>query len=95
MTNFTKEIKFEAAYDKRDVDPKKNYGIHGVDLTFILKNEQGAVVFKLFTGWHLPHVQKELENKDRILSKPMPADLIKYSKVVQHLIQNHHNNKLR
>jgi hypothetical protein len=51
---------FAPAFDKRDPDPKKNYGIHGVDLRMVLKGEEGAVQFVLFTGWMLPHVAKEL-----------------------------------
>ena len=37
-------IKFHQAYDKRHPNPSKNYGIHGVDLVFVLKGELGAVV---------------------------------------------------
>jgi hypothetical protein len=69
-------IKFRPAYDKRHTDPKRNYGIHGVELLFLLKGEEGAVQFVLYTNWHLPHVQKELELKSsHIHCHPMPADL--------------------
>lgn len=47
------------AFDLRNKDPKKNYGIHGCDLRMVLKGELGAVQFVLFTGWHLPNVTKE------------------------------------
>ena len=69
-----KEIKFNPAYDKRDINPSKNYGIHGVELHFILKNEQGAVVFQLYTNWQLSHVVIPDS-----LSKPFPADLVYHS----------------
>lgn len=64
-----KFVKFEPAYDKRNSDPNKNYGIHGVNIRFILKGEHGAVQFLLYTNWQLPHVKKEhIANK---VGKPM------------------------
>jgi len=74
-------IQFRPAYDKRDLDPKKNYGIYGVEIIFILKGEHGAVQFLLYTNWHLPHVQKEIDSKlfnpefPYLFHKPQPADL--------------------
>ena len=76
-------VEFSPAYDKRDPNPNKNYGIHGVDLRMYLKGEKGVVQFVLYTNWHLPHVQDELikraVGKDELhiemISKPMPADL--------------------
>lgn len=44
----------DAAWDKRDPDPKKNYGVHGVELSFYLVGPAGGVQFKLSTGWLLP-----------------------------------------
>ena len=78
-------IKFDPAYDKRDPNPHKNYGIHGVNLTFLLKGDNGAVQFVIYTNWYLPHVTQELVQK--AISKPnirsyieacflpLPADL--------------------
>lgn len=79
-------IRFEPAYDRRDPDPLKNYGIHGVNLLFVLKGEKGAVQFLLFTNWYLPHVRDELEAKrtDWTLFRPMPADLGYHSKIRLH-----------
>jgi hypothetical protein len=48
------------AWDKRDADSSKNYGIHGVELRMVLKGEEGAVQFVLYTNWHLPHVTDSL-----------------------------------
>ena len=54
---FTKEITIAPAYDKRNIDPKKNYGgIHGCEMRFVLKGECGAVQFVLYTNWQLPHL---------------------------------------
>lgn len=72
------------AFDKRDSDPKKNYGIHGVNLRMIVKGEDGAVQFVLYTNWQLPHVTEEQRHRvspDRMfLYEPMPADLGYHSK---------------
>lgn len=72
------EIEFLPAWDKRDCDPEKNYGISGVSIRFIVSGQNGAVQFVLSTNWHLPHVQKELEKKyfnDLILFAPIPSDV--------------------
>lgn len=57
-----REVSFRAAYDKRDPDPNKNYGVHGVDIFFVLRGEQGAITFCLFTDWVLPHVARWWES---------------------------------
>lgn len=78
-----KLVEFYPAFDKRNPDPSKNYGIHGVDLKMVLKGDKGAVQFVLYTNWQLPHVQRELNRKaigeDEVyieaILNPMPADL--------------------
>lgn len=49
---FTRIVTFTPAFDKRDPDPKKNFGIHGVELRMVLKGPEGAIQFVVFTGWH-------------------------------------------
>lgn len=56
MTDFEKCIEFKAAFSKRDPDPKKDYGIHGVEAYFVLIGPAGAISFTLYTGWQLPEV---------------------------------------
>jgi len=82
-------IKFYPAFDKRDPNLSKNYGIHGVELRMVLKGDKGAVQFVLYTHWMLPHVTQEFDNrilqeaKDGKLNdvslrcqyRPSPADL--------------------
>ena len=81
MSTFTKEIQFKPAYDKRHADPKKNYGVHGVTMRWILKGPLGAIQFVVYTNWQLPHVQAEMNAKlesgrsHACLHNPMPADL--------------------
>lgn len=81
---FERIVQMEPAYDKRSSDPKKNYGIHGVNLRMVLKGPLGAVQFVLFTNWQLPHVTQETIRKAQHDSSPvalkcfflpMPADL--------------------
>lgn len=53
-------VKLLPAWDKRNSDPSKNYGVHGVELRMVLKGPEGAVQFVLYTNWHLPHVTEGL-----------------------------------
>lgn len=78
---FRRRIELRGAFDKRNTDPSKNYGIHGMDLRFVLIGPEGAVQFLVFTGLHLPHVRKELFAKRQVrretydLDAPMGADI--------------------
>jgi hypothetical protein len=51
---FEEKIEITPAWDKRSDDPKKNYGVGGVDLRFALleKTTGTAMVFVLGTHWH-------------------------------------------
>ena len=79
---FERMVKFYPAFDKRNPEPSKNYGVHGVDLLMVVKGDKGAVQFKLFTNWMLPHVVEERMNKPmfddmdiKCFYMPQPADL--------------------
>lgn len=78
---FTRKIEFTPAFDKRHSDPSKNYGVHGVNMKFVLVGPEAAVQFLLYTNWHLPHVQEEMDSKHlsnifpHLLCHPQPADL--------------------
>jgi len=76
---FQKTIAFRPASDRRHPEPKKNYGIRGLNIYFALKGPKGAVTFTLYTGWMLPHVINEWmmadPKVDRFHYKPMPAGL--------------------
>lgn len=63
---FERITEWEPAFDKRDPDPKKNYGIHGVAVRWVLKGEKGAVQFLVYTQWMLPHVIKEQMRRFRL-----------------------------
>jgi hypothetical protein len=51
----TREVLIRPAYDRRS----EGYGIHGVEMCFVVKGPKGAVQFVVFTNWHLPHVTQE------------------------------------
>ncbi len=89
--NFDKKIEFSPAFDKRHSDPSKNYGIHGADMRWYLMGPEGAVQFVVYTSWHLPHVQAEMDLKPLsegctryMHHKPLPADIGYHSKVPQY-----------
>lgn len=65
---FTRILDISAAYDRRHKDPSKNYGIHCVDMRFVLKGAKGATQFVLYTNWYLPENNQPPKH-------PMPADL--------------------
>jgi hypothetical protein len=81
--DFVRSVTFSPAFDKRNPDPTKNYGIHGVEIRFVLRGPKGATQFLLSTNWQLPHVTKEFLQRpyDAIggdphwMERPMPADL--------------------
>ena len=81
MNRITREIEFSPAWDKRDPDPHKNYGIHGVKMRWYVKGPHGAVQFLVLTNWQLPHVWEEqdahlLDTRfPHLLCRPMGADL--------------------
>lgn len=53
------------AYDKRDPDPRKNYGIAGLQLGMVLIGPTASVSFVILTNWYLPHVRREQNPGER------------------------------
>lgn len=49
-----KWIEVNPAYDGRLMEPPRDVGAHGVELSFYLRTDIGATSFTLFTGWLLP-----------------------------------------
>ena len=83
-------IEVTPAFDKRNVDPKKDYGIHGAELWFYLIGERGAIQFGIYTNWFLPHVQDEVDSRipdhrfPWLSHKPSPCDIGYHSRVPQY-----------
>lgn len=74
---FERLVEFTPAFDGRDPDPSKNYGVHGVEMRMVLKGARGAMQFVVFTNWHLPAVEQDFGEK-ALYSKlylPMGADV--------------------
>jgi len=89
MSDLEHRIEWEAAYDKRDPDPSKNYGIHGVTCRWLVIGPEGAIQFLLYTHWQLPHVEKEQDARldseyPHLLCHPMPADLGYHARTPQY-----------
>ena len=78
---FEERIEVTPAWDKRDDDPHKNYGIGGVDFRFALleKTTGTAMVFVLGTHWHwldaVPGFGGEGVHSLTPKMGPMPYDL--------------------
>lgn len=58
-----KITKFAPAFDKRNPDPTKNYGIGAMRCFMVLKGDKGAVHFIFSTGIYQDHVRKETLQK--------------------------------
>lgn len=47
------------AFDRRDPDPRKDYGIAGLQIGMVLIGPTASVSFVILTNWYLPHVRLE------------------------------------
>jgi len=84
MYTLRRKLDFEPGWDKRDPDPKKNYGIHGMSMRWLIYGKLGTVQFLLYTNWQIASVRKEhnsMEMVHRFVNDPMPADLGYHSRV--------------
>lgn len=89
---FTREVKFDAAYDKRSLNPGKNYGVHGVHIYFTLRctTDGGGLTFSISTGWQLPHVAAELAVKHPKLMEPMAFSVDIHSLHSRYEVEHRH-----
>jgi hypothetical protein len=84
------EFRIFPGYDKRDPNPSKNYGIHGVEMKWFVIGDKGAVQFVLSTSWYPSNVRRERGYDhgtglvERCLVTPMPTDLGYHSPVPMH-----------
>lgn len=88
MKNLKRSIKFYPAWDKRNPDPKKDYGIHGVEIQFWLTGPKGGISWGIYTDWLLDSVLKDKKwpgfkdttyRKDGTRSFPMGVELAYHS----------------
>jgi hypothetical protein len=81
-----RKITFRPAFDKRDSNPSKNYGVHGVDMLWYIKGELGVVDFVVYTNWHLPHIEELNDSRNdsqfpHLNCHPQPANVGYHSRV--------------
>lgn len=87
IPRLTREIRIRPGYDKRNPDPKKNYGVHGCEVMFYLHSpgKIKSVYLVLYTDWLPLNVQKEEMGSGVIQQvigeQPMASDLGYHSPV--------------
>jgi len=57
-----RRVMFRPGYHKVHTDPKKNYGVHGMEIWMYVVGPKGAVHFGFMTGMHLPETYKWWKN---------------------------------
>ena len=73
---FKRIMQFSMPFDRRDLDPSKNYGIHGMENYYILEKDKKAVQFVVYLPVYLDHVAEELHSQ-----KVIAADVVYHSSV--------------
>lgn len=75
LVTFDRIVTMTPAFHRVHSDPKKNYGVHGVELRMVLRGPLGATQFLLFTQWMLPETYDWWASKGlQPDCKPTPAD---------------------
>lgn len=69
MSDLERTIHFVPGYDKRHPDSRRDQGIHGVSISFILRGRHGAIQFEVITDWYPKHVQQERCNQGARLAQ--------------------------
>lgn len=75
----SQRIEFTPAYDR----VSEGYGIHGVNMRWLLEGPKGVIQFVVYTNWYLPETQARIDRKSvgadlatlRALYHPLPADI--------------------
>jgi hypothetical protein len=91
---FKKEIRFTKAWDRNNppdgAKAGEDYGIHGVEIYFVLTGDKGAVVFQLMTGWNID--ESDTQKGYAIGCYPMATDLGYHSFKRKHDYQTKREN---
>lgn len=69
VDGFVRIIRMRPAFDLRDPDPKKNYGIGSCCFWFYLQGPLGVVQFMMSTNWFLPHNIEEMKAEGQWFDK--------------------------
>jgi len=62
VNGFTRMLRMTPPFDKRNLEPSKNYGIHGMEIRFELMKNNRAVQFLVFSNIYSPHLYKEWDS---------------------------------
>ena len=85
MAELEKWIDWYPAWDKRNTDPAKNYGVHGVEIVWYVKGPKGGVSFSIYTNWMLPHLRKKWDEYEKVMfMEAKGMDLSYHAKVPQY-----------
>jgi hypothetical protein len=57
---FERLIEFTPAWDQRDTNPKKDYGIGDVEIRFFVIFDRRAIQFSIGTHWYLPQTVERI-----------------------------------
>lgn len=63
MNKLKREIQITPAFDKRNDNPSKDYGIGACRIFFIVKGNKGAITVNFGTNWFLPSTIKEYKEE--------------------------------
>jgi hypothetical protein len=70
---FSRKIGFKTSYEKRNDDPRKDYGISGGSIWFVLTGPKGAVTWELLAGFFLPETIDRLKKDNTKFMGPTPG----------------------
>lgn len=70
---------FVPAFDKRNTDPEKNYGIGALTCVMTLKGEEGATCFYFSTGIYLPYIRDQ--HKEEGFYPPAMGHIVNYHSI--------------
>jgi hypothetical protein len=85
MSELERKIEFiRPAWNKRDPDPKKDYGHGCVHLRFLLRGPKGAVTWLVLTGWYLDSTLEEWKKNGYTPSGPDGGAISYHSPVPVH-----------
>jgi len=71
-----REMIITPAYDKRNDDPKKDWGIGSCRIFFAVIGKKGAVTVNFFTNWFLPSTIKEYK-EEGIFRRTLDSDMLR------------------
>lgn len=78
MADLERIVRFEPGYDRRITPEGKNYGVHGMQIRFLLRGPKGVMQFLIMTDWFPPMTVREyavFHPQPVNAYRPIPADV--------------------